>query len=109
MTTQRDPVAHIRHLPVREQIKYCAARYADKHREEDCPREFSDVKGTWSQWFKRLFKQSLDSYIRERKERSSGVSDVSSQATKGDIRLDALALYPSSPGLSHVDARQVAP
>lgn len=70
MNTAVDPVRHIRHLPVPEQIKYCAARYADKRRDEDCPRKFGGVKVTWSQWFKRVFKQPLDSYIRERKERS---------------------------------------
>jgi hypothetical protein len=57
-----DPLAHVRHLPIPEQIKYGAARYAFQHRYEPCKRQFNGVTVTWSRWFELVFKQTLAEY-----------------------------------------------
>lgn len=53
---RRDPVPHIRHLSVLEQIKHCNARFCWKHRDEICPTAHKHDNGyvgsiTWSTWF----------------------------------------------------------
>lgn len=64
-----DPVPHIRKLPIPEQIKRCAARFAWLHAKEVCPksvevdRKFREI--TWAEWFARKYGISLDEYLRE--------------------------------------------
>lgn len=72
MNAADDPVPHIRSEPVAEQLKYCAARYAYLHRDEDCPRKFNGTAVRWGRWFNLVFKQSLDSYIKQRREKAPG-------------------------------------
>lgn len=66
---ETDPVPHIRHLPVREQLKRCAARFAYAHRYERCPRtedigdEHREI--TWGEWFWIRHNQTLDDYMRQ--------------------------------------------
>lgn len=67
---RRDPVPHIRHLPVDQQIKHCAARFVWKHRDEMCPLTHKYPDGTqssisWSTWFAAYFNQTIDEFQRQ--------------------------------------------
>jgi len=68
--TTADPVAHIRHLPVEEQRKYCLARRIWSQRNDFMrDREGQPTRLTWGAWFIEKHKQSLEAYFDECKAR----------------------------------------
>lgn len=63
---ERDPVAHIRHLPVEEQLKYCQARYVyPRQRQVIDPTGKHPIhsKMNWLTWWEQAHKQKLTDYI----------------------------------------------
>lgn len=67
---RRDPVPHVRHLPVEQQIKHCAARYVWKHRDELCPKNHVHEDGTvgpisWATWFAIYYHTTIDEFQRQ--------------------------------------------
>lgn len=71
MTENVDPVPHIRHLPITEQMKYCFARYVWPRRLSPAPR-FRDSDGnwrnmTWQQLWEFKHKEGFDQYIERMK------------------------------------------
>jgi hypothetical protein len=66
--TDIDPIAHVRHLPIAEQMKYSFARYIWPRRNQPCPAMHMDKDGikirvTWAESFKLKYRQSLDDYV----------------------------------------------
>lgn len=59
--SESDPIAHIRHLSVIEQIKYSFARYCWLHRNESVRHEGIDKP--WPARFEECWHQSLWEYI----------------------------------------------
>lgn len=68
MSEDRDPLAHVRHLPINDQLKYGFARYVWPRRAQNCPVPYTSRDGvksvvTWGELFQRRYKQRLDDYV----------------------------------------------
>lgn len=65
MTDDIDPIAHVRHLPIAEQMKYGFARYVWPRRDQLTPNKTPDgARETWAQLFERTHHQSLLDYVK---------------------------------------------
>lgn len=66
--TDIDPLAHVRHLSIDDQLRYGFARYVWPRRAQRCPVPHTSPDGvktivTWAELFQRRYKQSLDDYV----------------------------------------------
>lgn len=80
---ESDPVPHIRHLPVVEQIKRCRARFVHQHRFERCPytEDIGDEHReiTWSEWFQIHHGQTLTEYELEIKQSAAVAASTANE------------------------------
>lgn len=79
-----DPVPHIRHLPIPEQIKICAARHCWTHREEKCSLTLPEQGGArypinWAQWFELRYGETLEQFSKQRKDAANAQLDAATR------------------------------
>lgn len=64
MSDEPDPIAHVRHLPIVEQMRYARARWVWPRRDQLQPNKTpTGGRETWSQWFERIDGQKLLDYV----------------------------------------------
>ena len=60
-----DPISHVRHLPIIEQMKYSQARYVWPRRAEmvEFVHDGARIKVTWVKWWELKHKEDYHQYV----------------------------------------------